>query len=161
MTGTNTGPRLSYEIDHAACEKWGHTHWGKTIVFTDRHDWTTEQIVSAHRDAWHIEQTFRNMKQSVGLHWPPQNHWTDDNIRVHALVCVLAVTPVHLLRRECVRGGVEASVAELLKGLTTIEEVLFHYPAHSDRTAHLTLTERTPRQQQLLDLLGIPAIFAN
>lgn len=159
VTDTDTGPRLAYHIDHAACEAWGHTHWGKTLLFTDRHDWTTEQIVTAYREAWHIEQTFRTMKQSSWLHWQPQFHWTDDKIRVHAFICVLAVTLVHLLRRECAHGGMEVSVAELLEDLTTIEEVLYHYPAGSDLDAYLTLTERTERQQKLLDLLAIPVTF--
>ncbi|MDA8195410.1 MAG: transposase [Thermaerobacter sp.] len=160
VTDSATGPQLSYAIDHAACEAWGHTHWGKTVLFTDRHDWSTEQIVTAYRDAWHIEQTFRQMKQTPWLRWQPQFHWTDDKIRVHACICVLAVTLVNLLRRECARGGIDLSVADLLDELTTIHEVLYHYPPASGLDACLTLTDRTPRQQQLLDLLAIPVTNA-
>lgn len=160
VTETPQGPACSYEIDHALCETWGHTHWGKTILCTDHHDWTTEQIVTAYRDAWHIEQTFRDMKQAPWLHWQPQFHWTDSKIRVHAFICVLAVTLVHLLRRECARGGIDASVAELLDTLTSIQEVLYHYAPDSLQESYVTLTARTPRQQQLLDLLEIQVTFA-
>jgi transposase len=32
---------------------------GKTILFTDRHEWTTERIVGAYRAQYHIEENFR------------------------------------------------------------------------------------------------------
>lgn len=64
VTETEEGPVCAYAIDHALCETWGQTHWSKTILFTDRQDWTTEQIVTAYRDAWDIEQTFRDRKQA-------------------------------------------------------------------------------------------------
>jgi hypothetical protein len=105
VTETPQGPTCSSDINYALCETWGHTHWGNTNLFTDRHDWTTEQIVTAYRDARHIEQTFHNMKQAPWLLWQPQFHWTDSKIRVHAFIGVLSVTLVHLLRRECARGG--------------------------------------------------------
>lgn len=93
------------------CMAWGNTHWWKTILFTDHAEWSTAQIVATYRDGWHVEETFRDMKQPSWLHWPPQFHWTDDKIRVHALVCVLAVTLAHLLRREMARAGIDFSSA--------------------------------------------------
>ena len=89
---------------------WGNTHWGKTILFTDHAEWSTAQIVATYRDGWHVEDTFRDRKQPSWLHWQPQFHWTDDKIRVHALVCVLAVTLAHLLRREVARAGIDFSL---------------------------------------------------
>jgi transposase len=70
---------------------WGNTHWGKTILFTDHAEWSTAQIVATYRNGWHVEDTFRDMKQPSWLHWQQQFHWTDNKIRVHALICVLAV----------------------------------------------------------------------
>ena len=110
-------------------------------------DWSTAHIVTAYRDAWHVEHVFRDMKCTPWLHWQPQFHWTDDKIRVHGFICVLAVTLAHLLQREYARQDLKFSGDVLLRELTTIEEVLWVYPDKNSGT-HLTLTERSPRQQQ-------------
>ncbi len=64
------------------------------------------------------------MKQPSWLHWQPQFHWTDDKIRVHALIGVLAVALAHLLRREVARAGIDLSLPQLLHDLTEVQEVL-------------------------------------
>ncbi len=147
-------PLFTYRIDHDVMMQWGDTHWGKTILFTDQTAWSTAQIVATYRDAWHVEDTFRDLKQAPWLHWQPQFHWTDQKLRVHGFICVLAVTLAHLLRRECAAAGIDLSLPTLLKDLTTIQEVLWVYPNHTD--PQLTLTDRTRRQQHLLDLLAVP-----
>ncbi len=156
VTETPEGPRLHFTMDHNACVRWGETHWGKTILFTDHPDWSTAQIIATYRDAWHVEDTFRDMKQPSWLHWQPQYHWTDDKIRVHAFLCVLAVTVAHLLRREAARNGIDLSLPQLLQDLTEVQEVLLAYPETSGTRDRLTLTTRTRRQQKLLDLFGVP-----
>ena len=160
VTATPEGPRLTFSIDHNACMEWGNAHWGKTILFTDHAEWSTAQIVATYRDAWHVEDTFRDMKQPSWLRWQPQFHWTDDKIRVHAFICVLAVTLAHLLRREVARAGVALSLPQLLRDLTTVQEVLWEYPPPSPLGVRLTLTDRTRRQQQILDSLQIPEPMA-
>ena len=105
VTAGPEAPHLTFAIDHNACMAWGNTHWGKTVLFTDHAEWSTAQIIATYRDAWHVEDTFRDMKHPSWLHWQPQFHWTDDKTRVHAFLCVLAVTLAHLLRREVAGGG--------------------------------------------------------
>ncbi len=147
IVDTSEGAMFTYAIDHQAFHVWGDTHWGKTLLFTDHDDWSTADIVTAYRDAWHVEHVFRDMKCTPWLHWQPQFHWTDDKIRVHGFICVLAVTLAHLLQREYARQDLKFSGDVLLRELTTIEEVLWVYPDKNSGT-HLTLTERSPRQQQ-------------
>jgi len=103
-----------------------------------------------------VESTFRDLKQPRWIRWQPQFHWTDDKIRVHGLICVLAVTLAHLLHREYARAGLEISLPRLLEQLTTIQEVAWFYPSSDHREPQISLTDRTPQQQQLLDLLAIP-----
>lgn len=147
--------KLTFSVNHNACMVWGNTHWGKTVLFTDHADWSTAQIIATYRDAWHVEDTFY-MKRLSWLHWQPQFHWTDNKIRVHAFICVLAVTLAHLLRRKVAQGGIEVSLPDLLRDLTDVQEVLLKYPPPSTWGARLTLTDRTRRQQQILDYLQIP-----
>ncbi len=162
VTATADGsPQLAVVVDHDACMQWGTTHWGKTVLFTDHAEWSTAEIIQTYREAWHVEDTFRDMKNPSWLHWRPQYHWTDDKIRVHAFICVAAVALAHLLRREVARGGWDVSLPELLQDLTTVEEVLLEYPkSGGGAEARLTLTERTRRQQQWLDYLKIPEPMA-
>ena len=160
VTETAEGPQFTFRIDHNACMAWGNTHWGKTILFTDHAEWSTAQIVATYRDGWHVEDTFRDMKQPSWLHWQPQFHWTDDKIRVHALICVLAVALAHLLRREVARAGIDLSLPQLLHDLTAVQEVLLEYPPPSTMGVRLTLTDRTRRQQHILDHLKIPEPMA-
>ena len=156
VTETDEGAAFAYAIDTDACMAWGTQHWGKTLLFTDHDDWSTGQIIAAYRDAWHVEQTFRDLKHPQWLHGQPQFHWTDDKIRVHGFICVLAVILAHLLHRECVHAGIDLSLPALLQELTSIHEVAWMYPQTTRLAPQLTLTERTPRQQQLLDLFAIP-----
>jgi transposase len=157
---TTEGPQFTFAIDPNACMAWGNTHWGKTILFTDHAEGSTAQIVATYRDGWPVADTFRDMKQPSWLHWQPPCHWTDDKIRVHALVCVLAVTLAHLLRREVVRAGIDLSLPQLLQELAQVQEVLLEYPPPSTTGARLTLTDRTRLQQQILDHLKIPEPMA-
>ena len=110
---------------------WGDTHWGKTVLFTDHADWSNADIIQTYRDAWHGEDTFRDMKRPSWLNWRPQYHWTDDKIRVHAFICVMAVALVHLLRREVVHGGWAVGLPQLLEDLTGVQEVLEEHPTRS------------------------------
>ncbi len=160
VTETAEGTQFTLRIDHNACMAWGNTHWGKTVLFTDHAEWSTAQIVTTYRDGWHVEDTFRDRKQPSWLHWQPQFHWTDDKIRVHALICVLAVALAHLLRREVARAGIDLSLPQLLHDLTAVQEVLLEYPPPSTMGVRLTLTDRTRRQQHILDHLKIPEPMA-
>ena len=125
---TEEGPTFTYRIDHQALMQWGQIHWGKTLLFTDQATWSTVDMITAYRNAWPGESTIRDCKQAAWLHGQPQFHWTDQKIRVHGFICVLAVTLAHLLRREYVRAGIDLSLPTLLKELTAIQEVLWVYP---------------------------------
>ena len=156
VEGNDERSTLTYTIDHEAFHHWGERHEGKTILFTDHDDWSTADIITAYRDAWHVESTFRDLKHPLWIHWQPQFHWTDAKIRVHGLICILAVTLAHLLRRECVRAGVDLSLPALLEELTTIREVAWIFPSNHRTHSYVTLTNRSARQQELMKLLSIP-----
>ncbi len=84
-------------------------------------------------------------------------HWTDQKIRVHTFYCVLALTLLALLRRELHWHGIELSIPALLDTLSGIHEVAVIYPPTEGRRHkdHMTLTERSLLQQQIMDLLKL------
>ncbi len=62
---------------------------GFRIIMTDRHNWSTVDIIEAYYGQSFIEHTFRNLKNPYHLALKPQFHWTDQKIVVHYFGCVL------------------------------------------------------------------------
>jgi transposase len=50
--------------------------FGKRIVFTDRADWTTAQVVAAYRSQEEVEADFRQLKDPQVVSFQPMYHWT-------------------------------------------------------------------------------------
>jgi len=47
---------------------------GKTLLFTDNHDWSTAKIISTYRSLYHVENAFRQMKDTTFLSFRPIYH---------------------------------------------------------------------------------------
>ena len=62
---------------------------GFRILMTDRHDWSTQDIIKAYHGQSMIEHAFKNLKNPYHLAIKPQFHWTDQKIKVHFFICVL------------------------------------------------------------------------
>jgi transposase len=132
--------------------------FGKTILFTDNADWTEEQIVSAYRSQYHIEDAFKQMKDPHFLGWSPMFHWTDSKIQVHAFYCVLALLLTSLLQRELAGKGEHLSINRMLEELGGIRETLVIYPRRPGQRKNDTascLTRMSALQQRLYSLIGL------
>ena len=79
-------------IDTANPSKLAKRGHSKSVLFTDRDDWTNERIVGAYRLQYHVEEAFKQMKDTKYLSFRPIRHFTDNHIRVHTFYCVLALT---------------------------------------------------------------------
>src|SRR5262249_31730722 len=75
-------PQLSYGIDTAALHRIAQTHLGKTILISNRKEWSDESIIRAYRSQFLIEAVFKEMKDRIHGSWWPLNHWTDSKLRV-------------------------------------------------------------------------------
>lgn len=158
LTGHDpAGLRLTFGVDARARAKLERTLFGKRILFTNRDDWTTADVVAGYRSQSEVEAGFRQMKDPHVVSFGPMHHWTDSKIRVHVFYCVLALTIAHLMRREADQAGLHLSVRELLTTLGGIEEtVLLHHDGGKGRPrAQRILTDKDPTQQRLADLFGI------
>ena len=116
--------QFNYHTDAHALERLTATTLGRRILFTDNHEWTTEEIILAYRSQYHVEAAFRTMKNPHFVGWEPMYHWTDQKIRVHALYCVMALTLAGLLQREAHRTGLELSLEAIGRELSSICEVI-------------------------------------
>jgi transposase len=151
-------PTLSFETNQAALSRLLDKHLGKTILFTDNNDWSNEDIVLAYRSQHHIEDAFRQMKHPHYLGWQPMYHWTDSKIRVHAFVCVLALTLSSLLRRTLHKKGIDVSLPRMFELLGGIRETLVIYPKKQGQRHPSTaraLSTLNPEQEQLLATLDL------
>lgn len=110
--------RLSWSVDMVAHKRLEAEVFGKMILITDRHDWPTEEIVTTYRGQSHVERVFRQTKDPEHLAVRPQYHWTDQKIRVHAFICILAYTLSRLIQREAERQAKwKGSLSNLLTDL--------------------------------------------
>jgi len=120
-------PILEIKLDKRAVAKKERT-FGKTILFSDREDWSSERIMQAYNEKYLAEENFRFLKDRHYLRFEPVYHWTDQKIRVHAFMCVLALLVVRLLQYRLLRVGERLSIPLLLEELDDITEVTLLYP---------------------------------
>jgi transposase len=156
--------QLHYRTDAHALEKLKAHTLGRRILFTDNHQWRTEEIILAYRSQHHVEAAFRTMKNPYFVGWEPLYHWTDQKIRVHALYCVMALTLAGLLHREARRAGLELSLEALCRELSAICEVINLYPSVSGKAGRLraatTYTEETPTRRRLAEIYRLDDLKA-
>lgn len=148
---------LSFSTNTTAVARLHHRLFGKNILFTDNDEWSNEEIISAYRGQYVIENAFKQMKHPVFVSWKPRFHWTDQKIRVHAFYCVLALTVASLLQRELSRNRVEISIPKMLKNLSAIKEVAIFYPENkvSGSPVKISLSKMTKLQQKLFRVFDL------
>ena len=92
-------PEMSFRKDHYQLTK-SDALFGKNIIVTDNHDWSTEEIVQLSLDRYTVERQFRCSKSKDHVRVNPFYHWTDGKIRCHLLTCVIALTVQRLLELQ-------------------------------------------------------------
>jgi hypothetical protein len=91
---------LAWGIDHTALAQLETEVFGKRLLITDQHDWATEKIILAYRGQSRAEAVFRQLKDVDHLAVRPQYHWTDQKIRVHTFIYLLALLLCRLVECE-------------------------------------------------------------
>jgi transposase len=148
--------RLTWRSNQRAKTALAEELFGKRVVFTDRDEWSTADVVAGYRSQFEVEADFRQMKDRKVVSFSPMFHWTDQKIRVHAFYCVLALMVARLMARETERATLPMSVRELLSQLSGIQETVLLYQGDRGRPrARRMLTEVDSTQQRLYDLFGL------
>jgi transposase len=157
IMGKDEIPRLRWRFKDREWQKLDRTLLGKTILFTDRKDWSDEQIVRAYRSQSHVETAFRRMKDPSFLTFRPTRHWTDQKLRVHAFYCVLALMTLSLLRRKLAQAGINMSIARMVERLAEIRETVTIYPSPEGAPARVgvKLSHCDAEQVTLMETLGL------
>jgi transposase len=162
VTKEPCAPQLTFEESERA---WDHLQdyvLGRTLLVSDRDDWTAQQIVMASRVQSHNEHVFRDIKDPGGVSMLPLRHRADRALRAHALVVVLGLILAKVLQRRVkTAGGAAPSLASVLKPLKQVQRARVEFPADAPpalRALAATTwipSERTERQRELLAALNL------
>ena len=149
---------LQFDFDHQALERLMAQRLGRTVLISNRFDWTPEQIITAYSGQQHIEQVFRGLKDGDWLGWGPMYHWTDQKIRVHAFYCMLGISLLQYVRRQAEPAWPGLSIEQLLDQLRQIQKYNLLYPPQGEKGPNrvaTVLSKQSLIQQALTKVLGL------
>jgi transposase len=152
----NGSPEVTYSVNEEKLEAVKGKVLGKSIIFTDHKDWENEKIVSAYRAQYHIEDCFRQMKDTGYLGFRPIHHWTDQMIRVHAFYCVLALTLCSVLNREIEALGFKMTIHAMLDMLQEVQQVITVFPVKGGKhTQKSSFSRLSGAAKEIIDKQGL------
>jgi len=119
VRGTDGNMTLTVSIDEKA-RKAHEATLGRTILFTNREEWTPEAVIWSYREQYIVEHAFRDMKSPTAIAVRPMYHHADTSVRAHVFLCVISLLLLSLLRLKLARKAVPTSYNELLSELRAI-----------------------------------------
>jgi len=117
-----SGFDISWIIDKKTQNKIINEVFGKKIFFTNRMEWTNEEIIEAYHGQSKIERIFRHLKNPYHFSVRPQYHWTDQKIKVHTFICLLGLLLGEILRKKLFDAGIKMSLEEIIERLSNIRK---------------------------------------
>ena len=126
--------------------------FGKTIIITDNSDWSTREIVEAHRGRWEVEERFRQSNHDDLVHVRPIRHWTDSKIRCHLLSCVMALTYLRCLELRLQEKGIHRTANSVMEDLHKLHSALLI--DGKSRKPRRALEQPSKTQAEVLHALG-------
>ena len=117
---------LEFWIDEDQLNTLKENWLGRRILITNRHDWSTEEIISAYWGQARVEYAFKNLKNPFHLALRPQYHWTDHKIKVHAFICFIAfLLSMVIYKRAREKANFKGSPHGLFEKLSAIRVATF------------------------------------
>jgi transposase len=116
--GSNDAPTFQWEVDPLKRRELERTRLGKRVLCTDRHNWSTERLVTGLRGQWNVEEIFRRAKKGGVVPWGPSHQWADASLRIHTFATVLGLMLVSLVRLTL---STKQSARRTMKNLAEIE----------------------------------------
>ena len=153
--------RLQFDFDTVAYQRLLTHRLGRTVLLTNRLDWTAEQVVGGYSGQQHIEQVFRGLKDGDWLHWGPMFHWTDSKIRVHAFYCLLGVSLLRYIRQQAETVWPGLSTETLIEELRQIQQYSLLFPPQGEKGPNrvaTVLSKQSLPQQLLSDALHLDSL---
>ena len=151
--GGEETPEMSFRKDHYQLSR-SEMLFGRNVIVTDNHDWTTEEIVKRSLDRYRIEKQFRASKASSHISVIPFFHWTDGKIRCQLLSCVIALVALRLIERTVngSRAGEPLSGEAILEEMRRLHTVWAWYPGKGEPERIIETPTKT--QAEVLQAFG-------
>lgn len=110
---------ITFRTDKQAMEKI-EDKLGFRIIMTNRHNWTSNEIINGYQGQSFIENAFKNIKNPMHLAITPEFHWTDQKIKIHFFTCVMGYMLTTILWKKIKGIGYSGSMTNFLEILTGI-----------------------------------------
>jgi transposase len=139
------GEKLTVASDKKA-RAWEDVIDGMLLLETTDLVTSAEEIVKRYKDLAEIERGWRALKSTMQLR--PVYHWTEERIRAHVFVCVLALQIERWMRNKLKGISVPTAVRQL-RQIKMVEMV------SGGKTSKVP-TRSTAEQKEVLHKLGVP-----
>ncbi len=136
--------QLQFDFNVAAWERLLTHRLGRTVLLTNRMDWTAEQVAAGYSGQQSIERVFRGLKDGEWLGWGPMHHWADRKIHVHAFYRMLGISLLQHVHRRAQTAWDGISVEQLLEELQQIQQFVLLYPSQGETRAKKVRIEWLP-----------------
>lgn len=143
--------RMSFGKNYYQISKY-LKRFGKNIIVTSQHDWTTDEIIRASLDRYMVEHSFRQSKSGPYGRVTPMWHWTDGKIRCHILCCIIALTYLRILELQLSRAGLSLSADRVMDHMRELHSSLLWN--NDERKPQRIIEEPSPEQARILAALG-------
>jgi len=165
LKGEGSGPwSLQFDVDTTAWNRLMTQRLGRTILMTNRKEWTTEQVVAGYGGQQSVEKVFRGLKDGNWLNWGPMYHWTDSKIRVHAFCCMLGISLLNYLHSKVQKACPQITLEQMKDELQNIMQYVLLYPPQGEKGPYRTATIQSKlnlTQTLLADTLGLDQLVPN
>jgi len=158
LTGVDPKLTLQYRVVPDALQNLADETLGRLVLATDRHQWSTDEIIRCYRKQAEIEALFAHLKDPEHVSVRPQFHWTDQKLYVHVLTCAIGHILARLLLVKAQRAGASSKSQEsLLDELATVRRATILRGGASKKKPNLTvqLEDIAPELSALMTPLGI------
>jgi len=143
---------LTWKIDDTAREEY-LKNLGKSIIFSNRNGWSTLEIVKTYRAQIDVERQFKELNKRGRISVMPMYVWTDEMIRVHMFISVLALLLSNLLYRKIQLAGISDAKDICFEALEDIKEIRLYYDDKG--SLEVLLTQMSPLQRRLFRILNL------
>lgn len=154
--------RLQFNVDTSALNRLMVQRLGRTVLMTNRMDWTAEQVIAGYGGQQQVEKVFRDLKDGDWLNWGPMYHWTDSKIRIHAFYCMLGISLMNYLHAQVQKVCPRITVEQLKDELQGITQYVLLYPPQGEKGPYRTTTIQNKlslTQSLLADAIGLEALI--
>ena len=127
--------------------------YGKAIIFSNRTEMSTKDIVLTYRQQFKIEEKFAEMKDPAYIQTRPIRHWTDHGIQIHLFICLLAVLGQSLLKLKLKALRIDTPFSEVVSALETLHKIYLYYG--SNTTKYAIQPKMTKLQKTLVSKLDL------